>query len=201
MKMNRKLLVWIICILTVLNNCTPNKIKAQGISDNRIVINYHHSRRIPHNKIICTLYKTYNEEYKMHIETIAMIYQEPNWNMENQNTRRYAESEDYINSQIQLRNRMEEFAKDNINIIIDIDKDFFEQISNKIWNINLLKIVQENNNTMGRDGSSVTIEYGSFQYFMSINVWNPKNTKGEVENVNAIVLDVFRRANVDQWYN
>jgi hypothetical protein len=86
-------------------------------------------------------------------------------------------------------------------MIIDIDKDFFEQISNEIWNINLQKIVQENNNSSGRDGSYITIEYGSFQYFMSINVWNPRNTKGEVEKINAIVLEVFRRANVDQWYN
>jgi hypothetical protein len=36
---------------------------------------------------------------------------------------------------------------------------------------------------------------------MSINVWNPRNTKGEVERINAIVLEIFRRANVDQWYN
>ncbi|MDR0315315.1 MAG: hypothetical protein LBH97_00270 [Treponema sp.] len=137
----------------------------------------------------------------MRIETIAMTYHEQNWNMEDENTRRYVESDGYINSQIQLRNRMEEFAKDNINMIIDIDKDFFENISKEIWNIDLLKIVQENNNSSGRDGYSVTIEYGSFQYFMSINVWNPGNTKGEVERINAIVLEVFRRANVDQWYN
>ena len=60
---------------------------------------------------------------------------------------------------------------------------------------------QFNKNTMGLDGSNITIEYGSFQYFMSINVWNPRHTKGEVEKINEIVLEVFKKANVDQWYN
>jgi hypothetical protein len=60
----------------------------------------------------------------MCIETIAMIYHEENWNMEDENTQKYVESEEYINSQIQRKSRMEEFAKDNINIIVDIDKDF-----------------------------------------------------------------------------
>ena len=77
----------------------------------------------------------------MHIETIAIVYQEQNWNMKDENTRKYVGSEEYINSQIQLKNRMEEFAKDNINVIIDIDKNIFENISIKIWNINLIKIL------------------------------------------------------------
>ncbi|MCL2720751.1 MAG: hypothetical protein FWD47_05375 [Treponema sp.] len=196
-----KILIWIICIFITLNSCFINKIEAQETFDNRIVIKYIHSRRIPHNQIICTLYRTHNGIYLMHIETIAMTYREENWNMEDENTRRYVESEEYINSQIQLRNRMEEFAKENINIIIEIDKDFFERISNEIWNINLMRIVQENNSSTGRDGSSVIIEYGSFQYFMSINVWNPRNTRGDVEKINSIALEVFRKANVDQWYH
>jgi len=192
---------WILCLFIVLFACLSNNIKAQETIDNRIVIKYSHSRRIPHHQIICTLYKTNNGEYKMHIETIAMVYQEQNWNMKDEKTRKYVESEEYINSQIQLKNRMEEFAKDNINIIMDIDKNFFENISIKIWNINLIKIIQENKNTIGLDGSNIIIEYGSFQYFMSINVWNPRNTKGEVEKINEIVLEVFKKANVDQWYN
>ena len=179
------------------------KLESRYGNENRIVIKYEHSMRIPHQQIICTLYRTANEEYKMRIETIAMIYQETIWNMNDNYTRRYVESEDYINSQIQLKNEMKEFAKDNINVIIDIDKNFFEQISNEILKINFLKIAQDNNYTQsfGLDGSSVIIEYGSFQYFMSINVWDPRNTKGEVEKVNGIVLEVFRKANVDQWYD
>jgi hypothetical protein len=36
---------------------------------------------------------------------------------------------------------------------------------------------------------------------MSINVWDPRNTKGEVEKINEIVLDVFKKTNLELWYN
>jgi len=140
MKTGKKI-KWVLCLFIVLYNCVSNNIEAQETLDNRIVIKYMHSRRIPHQQIICALYKTDNGEYKMHIETIAIVYQEQNWNMKDENTRKYVGSEEYINSQIQLKNRMEEFAKDNINVIIDIDKNIFENISIKIWNINLIKIL------------------------------------------------------------
>jgi hypothetical protein len=153
MKINYKLFILVVCTLFAINVCTPNKIESQKTPDNRIVIKYSHSRRIPQNKIICTLYETFDGEYKMRIETIAMTYSKQNWNMEDENTRKYVESEEFIERQIHQKNIMEELAKDNINILIDIEKDFFEQISRKIWNINLSKIIRENKNSNGRDGS------------------------------------------------
>ena len=201
--MNKKyeLLFSIIGFFILINLLFISKIYAQETFDNRIVIKYVHSRRIPHQQIICTLYKRYNGSCIMQIQTIAMTYQETNWNLDDENTRRHVESEEYINSQIQLRNRIEEFAKENINQIIDIEEEFFTKISKEIWNIDLLKLIQENNNnSIGMDGSTIIIEYGLLQYSLSINVWNPRNTRGEVEKVNAIAVEIFKRANVEQWY-
>jgi len=183
-----------------------------NISD-RIEIKYSHSFRIPHNRIIFTLYKTLEnyESYKMDIKTFAMTYKEPNWNTNDENTRKYIESEEYKNMIIQLKNDMEEYSKENISKTIDIDKYFFEKINNDIWEINLQKICQENYSTiiwidgslrrrLGNDGSEVTIEYGTFQYYMSITVWSPKDTGGEVDKVNDIVLEIFRRADMESLY-
>ena len=179
----------------------------------RISIKYSHSLRIPHQQIICTLYEDTRNfgSYKMDIETIAMIYQDPYWNLEDEKTRNYIESDEYINSRIDLINTMEEYSKENIRKTINIEKDFFEKINRAIWEINLRKIIQENDPRVvgingrilrksGLDGSDVTIEYGTYQYYISINVWDPKNTGGEVNKINNITLEIFRRAGIDQWY-
>ena len=145
----------------------------------------------------------------MDINTFAMTYQELNWNINDENTRKYTESEE--NKLIQLKNNMEEYSRENISKTIDIDKDFFERINNDIWKIDLQKIFQENYNTimwvdgslrrrLGNDGSEVTIEYGTFQYYMSITVWNPKDTGGEVGKVNDIILEIFRKADMESLY-
>jgi len=171
------------------------------ISD-RIVIKYSHSFRIPHNRIIFTLRKTLGnyESYKMDINTFSAAYKEPNWNTNDENTRKFLESEEYKNMLIQIKNSIEEYSEENISKTIDIDKYFFEKINNGIWEINLQKICQENYGIIGNDGSDITIEYGTFQYYMSITVWNPKGTGGEVNKVNDIVLEIFRKANMESLY-
>jgi hypothetical protein len=185
----------------------------KNIISDRIEIKYSTSFRIPHNHIIFTLYKTLddNESYKMDIKTFAGTYEEPNWNTNDEYTRKYIESEGYKNMIIQLKNDIEGYSKENISKTIDIDKYFFEKINNDIWEINLQKIYQENYSPImwvdgslirrgGEDGSEVTIEYGTFQYYMSITVWNPKNTGGEADKVNDIILEIFRRADMESLY-
>ena len=106
---------------------------------------------------------------------------------------------------------MEKYSKENIKKTIDIEKDFFERINNTIWDIDLKRIIQENDPRLveldgtvikkaGLDGSDVTIEYGTYEYYISITVWNPKNTGGEVNKIDNIVLEVFRKAGIEEWY-
>jgi hypothetical protein len=194
--------IYSICIIIFVDQYVGAMPQSEGISDEKIEIKYTHSKRIPHQQIIFTLRRVYSndENYKMDIKTMAMAYNEQNWNMNDENTRRYVESEEYKNNQIILRNRIEEFAKNNINETIDIEKEFFQRISNDIRKIDLENIIQENRSIAGADGSTVSISYGTYLYFTTINVWTPKNTKGEVIKVNDIVLEVFKKANLEEWY-
>ena len=58
----------------------------------------------------------------------------------------------------------------------------------------------ENAQKSERDGSTLSIEYGTFQYFITITVWNPQETGGEVEKVNRIAVKIYEKAGVIQWY-
>ena len=215
--MDRKYIFKIFCLsifsFIFLNYCEESDKFNNECSIERIVLNYTHSLRIPHHQIKFTLYKTLdnNESYKMDIETFAMIYEEPPWNIDDENTREYIESEEYKNSKIQLINTIEKYSEENISKTIDIDKEFFLIINEKILKIDSQKIFQENKSTfmlidgnirrkIGNDGSDVTIQYGTLQYYMSIRVWNPKNTPGEASKVNDIVLEIFKKANMNEWY-
>jgi hypothetical protein len=196
------ILTFIICIFLILSTCKNNESKEnKNIIDsqkNSITIKYINSRRIPHNQIICTLINKNDNEYIINVETIAMIYQEQNWDLNDENTRKYVESEGYKNSQIDLKNEMEEYAKENINNIIEIEKDFFENIYNKLLEIDLIKVVQEE--IIGLDGYTVIIEFSLNDKIETIDVWCPSDRSGEVEKINEIVLEVFSKANVSQWY-
>ena len=88
----------------------------------------------------------------------------------------------------------------NINETIEIDKYFFEKIASDIWDIDIKKIIRDKNKIIGFDGSDLTIEHGTSQYYRSITVWNPKETEGEIGKINKIVLEVFDKAGLIEWY-
>jgi hypothetical protein len=200
--------------MIIFNSCVPGKNEEATSFNNRIeneetifsyyriTINYLHSMRIRNQHIKLTLYKAMDnsEVYKMNIETFAQNFEQPNWNLQDENTKNYVESEKYKEMQIQLKNKMEEYSKENINKTIDIEKTFFENIDNAIWKIDTKKLIQENISIMGLDGSNVTIEYGTFQYYLTINAWSPKNIKGETEKINEILLEIFKKADLENWY-
>jgi hypothetical protein len=200
--------------MIILNSCLPSKNEGKISFDNKfvyemdilsnykIIIDYVHSMRIPNQQIKFTLSKALenDEVYQMKIETFVKNYEEPNWNLEDENTRNYVESDRYKEMQNHLKNEIEKYSKENINKTIDIGKIFFENIDNAIWEIDTKKLIQENNNKMGLDGSDVTIKYGTFQYYLTINVWSPKNNNGEVEKINEILMEIFKKANLEDWY-
>jgi len=176
--------------------------RSEHTIDERIEIRYTHSRRIPHQNIIFTLSRLHGNDgmYRMHIRTLAMTYQEQNWNMDDENTRRYVESEEFLNDQVRLRDNMENHERNNIDIMMDIERDFFYDISNELREINFDNIIQENLQIAGADGSSVSIEFGTYLYNITITVWSPRNTGGEVDKINKIVEKVFEKAGLIEWY-
>ena len=184
------------CIFLIYCTCKNNE-NINNSQQNNITIKYINSRRIPNNQIICTLIKN-NCEYILNVKTITMIYQEQNWDLNDENTRKYIEGEGYINSQLDLKNKIEEYSKDNINISMKIEKDFFENIYNKLLEIDLNKVIQEE--IIGLDGYTVIIEFSLNDKIKTIDVWSPKDRDGEVEKINEIVLEVFNKANISQWY-
>lgn len=93
---------------------------------------------------------------------------------------------------------MVEYEKDNIKFSMEIEEDFFHNIYKKLLEIDLVKLVQEEED--GLDGYSVTIEFNINQERKTIDVWCPSLKSGEAKKVSKIVLEVFKKANVSQWY-
>jgi hypothetical protein len=186
-------------------SCSCACIHANGVPEKRIAIKYNHSLRILHQYIEITLNNDYRnpESFKMKIKTQAMVYTEQNWNMEDEGTRRYLESERYKKGREDSIRMMDEAAKSNIDITMDIDKDFFENLYNQLFEVNIKKLIDET--TMSgpvADGSSAIIEYGIRPCFITVGISNQEmeETTGEISKINNVIFEIFRKAGLEGYY-
>jgi hypothetical protein len=179
---------------------------ASGTPEKRIVIRDRHSLRISHQYIEITLNNDYqnHELFRMKIQTRAMTYTEPNWNLEDERTRTYIESEEYKKAKDDSIRRLEEAAKSNIDTTIAIDKEFFESMYNLLFEVDIKKLIEETTiSGPAADGSSATIEYGIRPHFITVSISNQekKKTTGEISKINEIILEIFRKAGLEDYYD
>jgi hypothetical protein len=135
----------------------------------------------------------------MKIETKAMIYSKPNWDLNNEMTRNYIESEEYKRLQKDNKKRHEIFREMDINETINIESIYFENIYDRLFEINIKKIIEEHEPKIVADGSSVVIEFGANQSFISIGV-RPGSTMGEIGKVDQIIKEIFEKASLIEYY-
>jgi hypothetical protein len=138
----------------------------------------------------------------MKIKTQAMIYTEQNWDMNDERTRRYLESESYKKGREDSIRMLEEAAKSNIDITVDIDKDFFENLYDQLFEVNIKKLIDETKMSGPvADGSSATIVYGIRPCFITVGVGQDiKKTTGEMAKINKVILEIFEKAGLEGYY-
>ncbi|GHU75776.1 hypothetical protein FACS189461_2540 [Spirochaetia bacterium] len=146
--------------------------QATGQHQKFIKINYAHSLRILHQNIIIELFTdTQNSE----------IYK---MKIE---TRAMAHSEYY--------------SEMNINEVVNIEREYFENIYNRLFEINIKRIIEE---AAPRgpvaDGSSVNIQFGINPGFISIGIGDPGRMSGEIGKVDQIIKEIFETAALLDYY-
>jgi hypothetical protein len=178
-------------------------VQAGGQPQKFIKIDYIHSLRIPHQNIFIELFTDTqdSEIYRMKIETKAMVFSETNWDLNDVKTRNYIESEEYKKSKEERARRFEYYGKMNINKVVTIEKEYFENIFNRLFEIDIKKIIEEYNpREPAADGSSANIQFGTSAYFISIAIGEPGSGTGEKGKADQIIKELFERADLLEYY-
>jgi hypothetical protein len=94
------------------------------------------------------------------------------------------------------------FEYSNTDTIIPIDEEYYNQIYEKIVNINFREIILANQSVFGADGEYVKIEIGTTSSNLILGIWSPSLNmlNRKTEGINAILQDLFAKAGLEEWY-
>jgi hypothetical protein len=94
------------------------------------------------------------------------------------------------------------FEDKNKDFTVKIERDYFEKIYDRLIKLNYKEIIENNNDSIGLDGTSVDIKLSGYLADVSIDVWSPDYDTEErkLSELNQVIKDIFTKAGILEWY-
>jgi hypothetical protein len=83
--------------------------------------------------------------------------------------------------------------------LINIEKEYFDIIYNRILDLNLKEIIKNYENRFGTDGVDVSLTVGTRQDNIKITLWSPDSSSTESEKFCLIIYELFSLFNMQEW--
>jgi hypothetical protein len=90
----------------------------------------------------------------------------------------------------------------NKDFTVKIERDYFDKTYDRLKKLNYKEIIENNDDSIGLDGTSVEIKLGSSLADVSIDVWSPDHDTEErkLSELNQVIKDIFIKAGIIEWY-
>lgn len=84
---------------------------------------------------------------------------------------------------------------------IVIDETEFNDLYQKLLNLNFKEIIKNNDYVIGGDGVKIQIVIGNYLNNVSLNIWSPDfdSEKRKTSSINEILIDIFKLVGLSEW--
>jgi hypothetical protein len=89
----------------------------------------------------------------------------------------------------------------NTENVIMISNEYFDNIYEKLLNLNFSEILLNSENIIGSDGTIINIIFGSRQNNITLNIWSPdyKENERSTKLLNEIIMEIFNKSGLKEW--
>jgi len=84
---------------------------------------------------------------------------------------------------------------------INIDKDYFDIVYEKLLDLNFKEIINSSENIIGTDGTTISITIGNYNNNIKITSWSPdfESTERKTEEIYIILRELFALFSMEEW--